>query len=150
MGGNINMNQYAKLIIESTLVGTFCALLFLGGIFYERWDGNLGPLVKGENSENVTLQEFSILALDELKDFYHYNSSNIGKDLNMDELKAQGGVCEHYSNWYVDKFKEKGFNAKQITFYGTEKGHAITIAWNDNLTEYCVLDQLERRCTSLE
>jgi hypothetical protein len=142
------MNQFIKEILKGMLFGLLCAGLFVGGIYFERWDGHI-PTKANANESNLSLRDFSDIALAELETFYYYNESNVGKELTLEQLKEEGGVCDHYATWYVNKFIEHGYRAKEIDFYTEDKGHEIALVWDNNLTEYCVLDQLERRCTSL-
>ena len=143
------MNEHVKIVFQSLFVGLLAGGLFAGGALFERWDGNIDLSSKTDTSSNYSLEEYSLVALDELKTFYKYNSSNVGEDLTDEQLKTEGGVCDHYATWYVNKFKENGFEGKEIDLYGDTRGHAIALVWDNNLTEYCLLDQLERSCIRL-
>lgn len=95
----------------------------------------------GKKSDKSVI-EFSIISLKEVKTFFYYNESNIGKEITEKELKEQGGVCKHYAEWYIKRAKEQGLFGKPIIFFGTERiGHEVALIWNANLTEYCILDQ---------
>lgn len=81
---------------------------------------------------------------DELSKFYKYNISQIGKDLSDDELKKEGGVCNHYAEWYVNHALDI-FNKKLVTFgTGNDSAHEIAIISNNKA--YCTLDQLRVNC----
>jgi len=95
--------------------------------------------------------------------FYNYNKYNVGKNLNIIQLKEQGGVCEHYANWYKDNFiklgakevEQKDYFKKEKTnskFYiskivlpiTNETSHVISIVSNEK--GYCILDMNEIDC----
>jgi len=76
---------------------------------------------------------------EELKEFFVYNESNYKKSLTLEQLKTEGGVCWHYSNWYAKKAKQEGFSAKEIILDTGEYTHQIAIVSDDRV--YCILDQ---------
>lgn len=76
-----------------------------------------------------------------VKTFYSYNISNIGKVLTFDQLKVEGGVCEHYSALYQYLAEQLGYEGETIDFFPSdlEIGHTFFIMYNKE--GYCVLDQ---------
>lgn len=86
----------------------------------------------------------------ELKTFYKYNSSNIGKKLSLEALKEQGGVCEHYSQWYKSQIDSlKGFYGKEVIVdIDEEVAHQLTVISNEE--GYCILDQTIINCFPLK
>jgi hypothetical protein len=101
---------------------------------------------------NLSLEDSAYCLRYELSGFYFYNISNVGKTLTLDELKTEGGVCSHYSEFYKDSFINLGFNAKIISMEGDDVGHVIAVAWTKNISNgtYCTADQLKVECTDLE
>ena len=99
----------------------------------------------------------------ELSEFFKYNISQIGKSLNLSQLKESGGVCDHYSKFYKDNFIKLGareveqrtsfkFEATKPLYYVSEvifptdnkTSHVVTIVSNNE--GYCVLDQMTIKC----
>ncbi len=98
------------------------------------------PLSK-QIMQPLDVEEESFKIWSELKEFYNYNITNLHKKLTEEELKKEGGVCWHYSDWYVEQAEKLGLLAKRVDFYGEDSGHAIAILYDRNLTEYCIVDQ---------
>jgi len=74
-----------------------------------------------------------------------YNISNVGKVMTEQQFLKEGGVCKHYSDWYKDKAKELGFDAKTIVFSIDKKEyHQVTIVFNSE--GYCFADQQLIKC----
>lgn len=100
---------------------------------------------KNQNCSNLDLVNTSYCLNEEMNTFFKYNISNKGKDLNLSELKQEGGVCYHASKFYVDNAKELGYNSQIINFWDNNKsiGHSIALVYDNNLDNYCILDQKE-------
>jgi hypothetical protein len=79
----------------------------------------------------------------EVNNFFKYNLSNNGKNLSVEELKSEGGTCLEWSKYFIDNAINLGFHGEQVSFWNKNKteGHAIALVYNNNLTEYCILDQ---------
>jgi len=111
------------------------------------------------NTEQCLRESLSLL--------YKYNISNTGKKLNLEQLKTEGGVCSHYSDWYRDNIVSIGGKFEdqdQVThiindsrnYYTTQceirvdtiKNHIVTIISNNE--GYCILDQLNNFCWRFE
>jgi hypothetical protein len=113
------------------------------------------------NCSNLSLSDTSYCLRDELSKFWFYNISNKAKYLTLEELKSQGGVCQHAADWYSDMFvgakvynnpnKEDNspkFYVKEVDFLlDNQTGHILTIASNPE--GYCILDQLNINCVEL-
>ena len=93
--------------------------------------------------EGLSLIQASKCLNDEVKGFFKYNISNVNKELSLEELKVQGGVCNHWSEYYLNRFKELGFLGKEVIFWSKnkDKGHEIALVWDNNISSYCILDQ---------
>lgn len=139
---------------------------------------NIYMLIDSEKSSSISLSEdlncsnkdiftSSYCLENELNTFFNYNISQTGKELNLSELKEQGGVCEDYSGWYKDNFINLGAREnKQITWQPKEKinpefyiseivfsinnetAHVISIVSNKD--GYCILDMLNVECWRFE
>jgi len=97
------------------------------------------------NCENMNIFNTSYCLRNQLIVFYKYNLSNIGKDLNFEKLKKEGGVCSHFAKWYYEKINKTKFNAQEVSFAINETlYHKVTII-SDN-EGYCLLDQNEVGC----
>lgn len=85
----------------------------------------------------------------EVAQFYHYNRTNFGRTLSDQELRVQGGVCQHYANYYVARAQQMGITARYVFFNLNEtENHAVAII--SDSTGYCVLDQLVQRCVRVK
>ena len=82
----------------------------------------------------------------ELKGFYKYNLSNVHKKMELPELKETGGVCWHYADWYMQNMASLGYKSERVNFFGDDEGHTFTIAWDNGMNHYCLLDQLNYEC----
>lgn len=107
-------------------------------------DNFLNRFTSSKVMEPINLNTESLKMWNELREFWKYNITNLKTDLTLEELKEQGGVCWHYSNWYVEQAKERGLYGKEVRFFGDDNGHSIAIIYDKNLTEYCVMDQVVR------
>lgn len=85
---------------------------------------------------------------DELNTWFNYNMTNVGKKLSLDELKRVGGVCDQYSDFYLEKAEELGFYGKKVVFDVGNSSHAIAII--SDRTGYCLLDQINMQCWGLK
>lgn len=80
----------------------------------------------------------------QFKEFFFYNASQKGKEINLTELKRDGGVCSHASKYYKDSAEELGFYGttcimKVYVKNDTLQQHEIAII--SNIDGYVVLDQ---------
>lgn len=104
-----------------------------------------------ENTECTSLDLFntSYCLRDKLISFYKYNKSNIGKELSLNDLKYQGGVCYHYSKWYYNQINKSNFYKDEVLIdVNKNTTHIFTIA-SDSLG-YCILDQTYVICIPFE
>jgi len=75
----------------------------------------------------------------ELKEFYIYNMSNLREKYDVEKLKAGGGVCWHFAQWYSDRAKETGYYSKEVTVDIGDIVHVFTVISNEE--GYCIMDQ---------
>lgn len=94
----------------------------------------------------------------ELSSWWKYNHSNSKLFWNnghpiidWDTIKIQGGVCWHAAEWYADQLDSLGFKIKKEKMYGEGNvpAHEVVLAWDNNVSEYCILDQKAIKCWSL-
>jgi len=103
---------------------------------------------QNDSCANLSLEETSNCLVKELKEFYNYNISNLhlywNKGFpnikNWTKIKQEGGVCWHYSEWYVKRAEELGFRGKRVRVDYEPTDHAIALLTN-NKNEYCIIDQ---------
>jgi hypothetical protein len=132
------------------LLGLLCFLL--GFVYYPMYQQSQ---IKGDYSmdDNCTytgnLTKLANCLENELSSFYNYNLSNTGKELNITQLKEEGGVCSHYSKWYISKSKYDGLYSKYVII-DTSKDTAHAVAILSDIDEYCLLDQTIVMCFSFE
>jgi len=128
----------------------------LGSIFFI---GLLYLCIINYNTETLTALERDAQNLNqELTSFYKFNISNINNSLTETQLRVQGGVCWHYSDWYINKSRELGYYAKEISFHTSElgkteknytffSGHSIAVI--SDKTGYCIMDIRNYKCFKL-
>ena len=81
----------------------------------------------------------------QLSSWWFYNISNVGKELNLSELKQMGGVCSHAANWYYENINKSLFRATKVHFDIDDKTrHIITLISNSQ--GYCNLDMKSITC----
>lgn len=116
---------------------------------------------------NLDLLTTSKCLNEDLRIFYKYNLSNVEKQLSLDELKNQGGVCKNWADYIVDKFIELGsrenkegkpiiMESKPYKFYvkevniqiDNETSHVITIASNSQ--GFCLFSNANYQCWRFE
>jgi hypothetical protein len=106
---------------------------------------NSRPLATPVSScNNMTdLPSFSMCLHANFTSWYVYNLSNVDKSLTEDELRIQGGVCSHASNWYISEAKQLGYYGATCEFRAKDMsvGHVFAVLYDVNLNEYCILDQ---------
>jgi hypothetical protein len=139
-----------RLVITVLLCFEFLCLGIIGGALLVTYLPRHSNIIsensyKYTNCTDLNLSESAYCLRDRLLGFYKYNISNIDKELTLDELKEQGGVCSHYSKWYITEMEKNGFNAEYVVFPLNETiNHAIAIASNSEA--YCILDQRAVNC----
>ena len=98
-----------------------------------------------DGCKNLNIFNTAVCLRKNVKSFYNYNESNIGKSLTFEELKQQGGVCSHYSLLYYNAGKTLGFYSEEVTIsYDEDIGHIFTII--SNADGYCLLDEINIQC----
>ena len=90
---------------------------------------------------NMSLIDTSLCLNKNIKTFFYYNISNIGKRLSFSQLKEEGGVCDHWVETYQGIADKLGFETQNIEIFPEELdvGHTFLIVFDE--TGYCLLDQ---------
>lgn len=112
----------------------------------ERYPAGIIPSNDTE-CKNLNLFNTSYCLRDNLREWFNYNISNVGKNLTLDELKQEGGVCQHYAEWYSAQMKSLGFHTQEIIIDTDGTLHEFTIA--SNYEGYCLADQRTVVCYRL-
>ena len=125
--------------------------IYLGYELRPFYENIVSPkLMSSESMQSLDVQAESFQLWHQLKGFYNYNITNWKKPLTNEELKREGGVCWHYSDWYIEQAEKDGFMAKRVDFYGKDSGHSIAIIYDKEMTEYCIVSQTQfPQCSEL-
>jgi hypothetical protein len=90
----------------------------------------------------------------EFNSFYVYNLSQAGKTLNEEQLREQGGVCTHATEWYEERLNNLNIRTMSITMWPIDtkiySGHIFLIAYDDTIDTYCWIDQYDYKCVRLQ
>ena len=99
------------------------------------------------------LESFVIELNQDIEKWWVYNLTNMGKELNESMLRLEGGVCNHYSDLWVNSSIEAGYFAKELNFK-TRKyimnnktyfvAHSIVVISDD--TGFCIVDENRHHC----
>ena len=98
--------------------------------------------------KNMDLEKTAECLRKEVSQFYNYNISNWKNKLTIDELKTMGGVCQHYTDYYLMRLKEIGFDSSSLIIpIGNNATHIFAVISNEE--GYCILDQTIIKCVEL-
>lgn len=131
-------------LINTSIITIIIISVFLTGLYIEEIIIDIETVIispqESTGCENLNLEETANCLRLELSKFYYYNISNVYNKLSFDELKEQGGVCSHYSEWYHNQSIRLGFNSEEVTIeIGETYLHQFSIISDE--TGYCKLDQ---------
>lgn len=99
---------------------------------------------------NLNLRDTAECLNKNVKSFYKYNESNIGKKLTFDELREEGGVCVHYSDLYTEAAKALGFKTKSVIVDMRNKPTDHIFMVMSDETGYCIMEQEHSICVDIE
>lgn len=103
----------------------------------------------GSSCDNSSLLDASRCLTNELKSFWKYNITQIGKELTDKELMTSGGVCTHATQWYAERMKALGFYTKEVIIKTDNNSwHEFLIASDSH--SYCLMDQTILNCYEFE
>lgn len=92
------------------------------------------------NPNDITVEMEVNNSYREIINFFKYNMSNVDKELSDSKLIIEGGVCWHWTDWYLRKAFEKNISGIKINFYiNKSMGHQLGLIYDTD--EYCVVDQ---------
>jgi hypothetical protein len=139
-----------------TMLIIWFILGFTFGIVFKVY---LAPLMSLSNNINLTqdcanlsLTDTSTCLQQEVSTFFYYNITNRYAPFNINRLKAEGGVCWQYADYYEQRLKEIGeFYSTYVIIPTGDKvigTHEFLVMSSDE--GYCVLDQLYRDCFMFE
>jgi len=77
--------------------------------------------------------------------FYKYNEDNLGKELDFQTLKEEGGVCSSWSDYYGEVGENLGYNTRNVLIHISGNLYHEFNVWS-NEDGYCVLDQTKVTC----
>ena len=113
-------------------------------------DINLDKKIVSETDcNNLSLEDSAYCLRDYVSTFYNYTVRD-DTDKTLEDIKMNGGDCYDYSLLYEKLAKSLGFYADTKPIYTETEGHRFAIMWNEDLTEYCILEQLSVKCQSLK
>jgi hypothetical protein len=144
-----NPNIFHTFILVELMIFICIISFILGLTFEDTFDSppQLTGEIHNENCNNLSLKDTSNCLNRELDSFFFYNKSQIGKTLNLDQLKEQGGVCVHSANYFESRGKELGFYSERVIFqYGDDNYHAVNII--SDKTGYCLQDMYVNFCNT--
>jgi hypothetical protein len=131
-------------------------LIFLAGFAYSENERKISLTNEIQNDTIIKscykgfLESSALCLNDEVKTWHSYNKENENKTLTFEELKTMGGVCHHYADFYTSVLKGYGYKTETVNIYGDKKGHSFTVAWTNDLTKYCIIDQITTECFNLK
>lgn len=99
--------------------------------------------------ENLSLFETSSCLVNYVRPFYNY-TIRADTSKSLDDIKQNGGDCYDYSNLYKTMANTLDYKSNVIKLVGDEVNHDFVVIWDENLTGYCIIDQLFSKCIHLE
>ena len=98
-----------------------------------------------DSCNNMSLSDASSCTTKVTSGFYKYNLDNIGKEIDFQTLKEEGGVCSSWSDYYNNVGKSLGYNTENVIIYISGNLYHEFNVWS-NEERYCILDQTEVYC----
>ena len=131
---------------------SFLSVALLFYIIYDVTKTKYGEKITITSSEDIwrsceglNVKKATECLIRNVAEIYKYNSSQVGKELTFEELKENGGVCNHYSMLYTDAAQKLGFYARTVTIKtNNTSGHMFTVVSNHDA--YCIIDSLSNVC----
>ena len=99
---------FLGIVISLSFIFTGIYLIKDSGLIMNRQlDGNISEI--SGRCKNLSIFKSADCIVRQTK--FKYNISNIGKDLDFETFKREGGVCQHFSEFYCMLGEELGFYA---------------------------------------
>ena len=100
--------------------------------------------------DTKTLFEASYCLKNNLMGYYKYKV-RIGENntYNITDILQNGGDCTEYSYFYKTMLERLGYKTENIIMYPKDNdyfGHMFVLAYDNNVNEYCILDQMNVEC----
>lgn len=149
----VRLIAYIVLVIDLMFL-TFMIGLYIGQEGIESFTmknilkDNTQPLL----CSNLSLEQTVACLNNNFNSWYIYNLSNVNMSYNESSLKSLGGVCWHAATWYDNKLQALNYSTLHVTLRLKEIGHAgheFLVTWNENVSEYCIVDQRSVKCQKL-
>ena len=161
--------KYIITLIVFTYLIVLLSMYYSLAIINDNIKKTENPVILSESESNLNCSKDNLINISlclgyQLETWYNYNISNTGKELTMEELKLNGGVCSHFAEWYKQELIKLGgtylndedkllIQQNDSNFYITKGkfpvtkdiSHVVTIVSDNHY--YCVLDQLNIKCT---
>jgi len=140
-------------LIKQITVFFVCVSFFFLGVFWQPVFVSF-PLNKLSTKNNISdYKQCNNLSFEDtcyclrnyISTFYNYTLRDT-LIVDLEDVKKNGGDCSEYSKIWKLMLEELGFHARVDTIYQGFEGHAYTIAWDNNFTGYCKLDQIDVNC----
>lgn len=138
------MRKKFKSLLAGILLLASAIIIIFGFLLYQNEDSQILSEINN-NCSGLDLFMTSKCLQNDVSEWYKYNISNIKKELSLEKLKIEGGVCNHYADWYLEQVKNLNLYSKKIIFdTDNETAHAIVII--SSKEGYCVLDYISNKC----
>jgi len=140
--------KYVVGAIDAAIAILFLLLLVISmplvkGYFDDREFNDVLDISKACSSLNII--ESTECATKITKSFYKYNIDNLGKELDFQTLKKDGGVCTSWSDYYNEIGQNLGYNTENVIIkISDDLSHEFNVWSNEN--QYCIIDQTESIC----
>jgi hypothetical protein len=140
-------NKVTEIVIAIFVIAFFILAIPLAIAYFDNAPENVQDIAN--SCLNMDVKGSGQCAVGITQGFYKYNLDNAGKKLTFDELKAQGGVCSSWSDYYSEIGKELGFKTRNVIIPVSDSvSHEFSV-WSSE-EAYCVLDQTDLMCTNLQ
>jgi len=117
------------------LLGTVCGMLVI-----QNYGEYFTYYSETNNSINYNVKDEVNKIYNETVGVFKYNISNAHKELNNSQLILEGGVCWHWTDWYLQKALEKNLSGIKIDYWINDTvGHELGLIYDRD--EYCIVDQ---------
>ena len=130
-----------KLAIYKILIIIEIALLsFWVGLFIDSEFNAFNRMSSIIYSEDLNLSKEVYDIYSNIRPIFKYNITNIHKELNESQLIEEGGVCWHWTDWYIREGNKRNITTQKIDIKLNETlGHRFAVMFDKD--EYCIVDE---------
>jgi len=130
-----------------------CFIILGGAITYFYLTGGFDELKINppRNCSGMDLPDTMNCITRQTKEFYIYNLSNINvsiKDMTYERLIAEGGVCAHWTSFYLNLAEEYGFGGGKLVL--DEINHVVAVFQDNRSNSYCIIDGTKSICGKIK